>query len=219
MCGRFIFKGPWRYIHAMLSLKSADAGRNVPARYNIAPTQDVLFVHQADGTNQLNEGRWWLVPHWAKEIPKYTLFNARSEDAHQKPSFRDAFKSGRCLIPADGYYEWTKGEDGGKDPHCITLPDWEPFAFAGMWTHNKALGITSCTILTAAADAHIKHLHHRMPIILDPTAYRLWLDPNTETPEAREALTHERGRELQSYRVGREVNSSQSSGEHLINPV
>ncbi|MEM7216676.1 MAG: SOS response-associated peptidase, partial [Pseudomonadota bacterium] len=217
MCGRFILQGGWAELHDMFNLiRPEDKGRNVPPRYNIAPTQDVLFIHNRDGDRILNEGRWWLVPWWAKELPKWTLFNARSEDVHKKNSFRDAFKSKRCLIPADGYYEWTKNEeDGKKDPHCITLPDWEPFAFAGLWAHNDNLGVTSCTILTAAAAPEIEHLHHRMPIILKQSEFDTWLDEDTDVETARGVLKHNRGSELVSYRVGREVNSSRAKGAGL----
>ncbi len=205
----------------MLSLKSAESGRNVPARYNIAPTQDVLFVHSQDGQRSVSEGRWWLVPHWAKEISsKFPAFNARCETAHEKPSFRDGFKTKRCLIPADGYYEWIKNsDDGGKDPHCITLPDWEPFAFAGLWAHNPTLDVTSCTILTAAAAPEINHIHHRMPITLKQSVYDTWLNAKTSVEDARSALGENRGSELVSYRVGREVNNSRASGPELIVPI
>lgn len=92
------------------------------------------------------------MPWWAKEKTKFAAFNARSETAHKSGAFRDTFKTKRCLIPADGYYEWTKNEeDGKKVPWCITLPDWQSFAFAGLWAHNENLGITSCAILTAEA--------------------------------------------------------------------
>ncbi len=217
MCGRFILKSGWAEIHDMYNLiRPEDIGRNVPSRYNIAPTQDVLFIANDNGERELKEGRWWLVPHWAKELPKYPMFNARSEDAYKKPSFRDSFKHKRCLIPADGFYEWTKAEDGGKDPHCITLPDREPFAFAGLWAHNRTLDVTSCTILTANASAEIKHLHNRMPIILNQEVFDDWLDPDTNVETARQLLLNNRGSELVSYRVGRQVNSSRAEGEKLI---
>ena len=140
MCGRFTLEYSWAEIHKAFDLIPVSAaGRNDPPRYNIAPTQDVGFLHHRDGETIVEDGRWWLVPFWAKEIPKYPLFNARSETAHEKSSFREAFKSKRCLIPASGYYEWTKAEDGGKDPHLIHLPEKEPFLFAGLWAHNNIL--------------------------------------------------------------------------------
>ena len=130
MCGRYTNHLSWTEIVELYEL-TAPTAFNLPARYNVAPTQDVPFVALEVGQRAVKMGRWWLVPHWAKEMPKYSLFNARSEDAYKKPAFRDAFKTKRCLIPANGFYEWTKAEDGGKDPHYIHLPGEEPFSFAG----------------------------------------------------------------------------------------
>ena len=220
MCGRFTLKYSWAEIHAAIDIiPSSAAGRNDPPRYNIAPTQDVGFVCQREDAVQVKDGRWWLVPFWAKEIPKYPLFNARSETAHEKSSFREAFKSKRCLIPASGYYEWTKAEDGGKDPHLIHLPDHEPFLFAGLWAHNSHLDITSCTILTAAADPAIAPLHHRMPIVLNRSGWTQWLDSDVSVDDARALLEDNRGNELISYQVDRAVNSSRASGESLISAL
>lgn len=220
MCGRFTQEFSWAEIRDMYNLtRPEDRARNMPPRYNIAPTQDVNFVAEVDGERRLLEGRWWLVPHWAKEIPKYSLFNARSEDAHTKPAFRDAFRHRRCLVPADGYYEWTKGADGGKDPHLIFLPGREAFSFAGLWAVNDALGITSFTILTAPAAPEIAHLHDRMPVILDRTVYDGWLDRNTSLEGARELLAHTLGAELTSYRVSRAVNNSRAQGKDLTERV
>ena len=218
MCGRFTLHHPWSEIQALYNLtRQDDKARNVPARYNIAPTQDVLTVADIDGERRLFEARWWLVPHWAKELPKYSLFNARSEDAEKKPAFREAFKSHRCLIPADGFYEWTtSADDGKKDPWYITLPDGAPFAFAGLWAHNTHLDITSCTILTAAADPAIEHLHDRMPVILNSECHDAWLDPETGVPEAKALLPDNRGGELAGRRVGRAVNSSRRQGPELL---
>lgn len=221
MCGRFIIKGSWaEYYNALKIIGEADRGLNTAPRYNVAPTQDVHFIARHEDENRTLEGQWWLVPWWAKEKTKFAAFNARSETAYKSGAFRDAFKSKRCLIPADGYYEWTKNEeDGKKDPWCITLPDWQPFAFAGLWAHNEHLGITSCTILTADAAPQIEHLHHRMPIILDPARFEQWLDENTSVSDARAILPDNRGAELVSYRVGRAVNNSRASGAELIEPV
>lgn len=221
MCGRFIIKGSWaEYYDALMIIRPEDRGLNTPPRYNVAPTQEVKFVARQEGENRVLDGQWWLVPWWAKEKPKFAAFNARSETAHKSGAFRDAFKSKRCLIPADGYYEWTKNaEDGKKDPWCITLPDWQPFAFAGLWAHNENLGITSCTILTATAAPQIAHLHDRMPVILDPKRFAEWVDPETGVDEARRMLNDNRGSELAGYRVGRQVNSSRYSGADAIEPV
>ena len=221
MCGRYSLHHSWAEVHAYYDLfRTEDQARNVPARYNIAPTQDVLLVAEPGGERRLLEGRWWLVPFWAKELTsKWPMFNARSEDAEKKPAFRDAYKSKRCLLPASGYYEWTKAEDGGKDPHHIHLPDHEHFAFAGLWATNDQVAdetVTSCTILTAAAAPEIEHLHKRMPIILPQESFDEWLSADTDVPAAKALLANNRGHELVSYPVSREVNSSRAQGDQLI---
>ncbi|SNY92002.1 Putative SOS response-associated peptidase YedK [Cohaesibacter sp. ES.047] len=222
MCGRFILKGSWAAIHQMYNLiHPEDTHRNVPPRYNIAPTQEILYVADVNGERRLLSGRWWLVPHWAKDLQnEYPMFNARSEEAHKKPAFREAFKYGRCLIPADGYYEWTKSpKDGKKDPHLLHLPDFEAFAFAGLSAFNETLGLFSCTILTAPAVKEIKHIHHRMPVILKPEVYDTWLDRSNGVDDARAVLNEHRDHELISYQVDRAVGNSRASGEKLIEPA
>jgi putative SOS response-associated peptidase YedK len=148
------------------------------------------------------------------------MFNARSEEAADKPAFRDAFAGKRCLIPADGFYEWTKNQgDGGRDPWLIQLPGPSPFSFAGLWAHNKGLGITSCTILTTAASEPVRKLHDRMPVILEPDAYDAWLDPTTPVAEAKALLGQNVGGQLQFVRVGREVNQPKFKGAECIRPM
>lgn len=163
MCGRFTRKVSWAELNTTLRITDVPAeGRNDPARYNIAPTQQISFVVNKDGKREVIEGQWWLVPFWAKEENrKYPTFNARGETSHEKPTFRESFKSKRCLVPADGYYEWVKADDGGKDPYYITLPDQQPFCFAGLWAHNDTLDITSFAILTLPALTATKDIHHR----------------------------------------------------------
>ncbi len=220
MCGRFTIEYSWAEYHNAISIIPTTAKvRNDPPRYNVAPTQGVGFVCHDDDDLVVKDGRWSLVPFWAKEIPKYALINARSETAHEKSSFHEPFKSKRCLIPATAYYEWTVGEDKKKDPHYIYLPDKEPFFFAGLWAHNSNLDITSFAILTAAAHPVIEALHDRMPIILKEDAWKNWLSKETEVGEARSLLTQNRGSELVSYRVDRAVNSSKASGADLIKPL
>lgn len=222
MCGRFTKFIGWKELFDLYSeFLDAGSASNAPPRYNITPTQDVEFVAKRDGQYLQKSGRWWLVPHWAKELQhKYPMFNARSEDAENKPAFRDAYKYGRCIIFADGYYEWTKNpDDGGKDPHFIHLPDRKPFGFAGLWSHNKTLDITSCTILTAPAQGHIKDVHHRMPIVLKEAFFDEWMDLGTSVEDAKTLLEHHRGEEFLSYRVGREVNSNKAEGAALVVPL
>jgi putative SOS response-associated peptidase YedK len=225
MCGRFTNEMTWSELHALYKLSDElhpVAPSNMQPRYNIAPTQDVDFVHlDKAGNREINRGRWWLVPFWAKEVPKATLFNARIEMADSTPAYREAFKSRRCLIPADGYFEWTKNaDDGGKDPWLLQLCDGQPFSFAGLWAHNDNLGITSCTIITAPAVPEIAHIHTRMPVIIDPASYDRWLSCEHQGNHAKALLLgSQMDSQLQFHRVGREVNSSKYEGTDTKKPL
>lgn len=195
--------------------------RNDAPQYNIAPTEDVLFVTAGpDGSHRLNEGRWWLVPWWAKEMPKAAMFNARSETADTSAAFKDAWRSKRCLVPADGFYEWTKSpEDGGKDPWHIFLPEHRPFSFAGLWARNDRLDVTSCTILTMPARAPMTEFHDRQPLILNPAVYDRWLDPDTPQDELKPLLSQNLDGDLHFRRVGRQVNNARTKDAVCIEPV
>src|SRR5262245_51076476 len=145
------------------------------------PADLSVAVSSGDSAGQrLREGRWWLVPCWAQEMPKQATFIARIETVDTSSAFKDAFASTRCLIPADGFFEWTKSPaDGGRDPWHIFLPGQQAFSFAGLWAHNKKLDVTSCTIITGPATEPMRQLHDRQPIILEEAAYDDWLDPAT----------------------------------------
>ncbi len=223
MCGRFTFEHEWPVFLDLYDLDPAqERGRNTQARYNIAPTQDVLIVHNdVEGKQMAQNARWWLVPFWAKELPKGAMFNARIETIGTSPAFRDAFKSKRCLIPADGFYEWTVNQDDGKkDPWLITQPGGDPFSFAGLWAHNEKLGITSCTIITMPAEEPMSQLHDRQPAILDPAVYKEWLDPTTSGARAKELLDNNNlDGTLEFHRVSRDVNSSRFTRKPKLNPL
>ena len=222
MCGRFTRYLSWSEIVRLYRLTApAELGRNDAPAYNVAPTDPVPFVTAGEnGAHRLREGRWWLVPWWAKEMPKAAMFNARSESADTSGAFKDAFASTRCLIPADGFYEWTKSPaDGGKDPWHIFLPGHQAFSFAGLWAYNRKLDITSCTIITAAAGEPMRQIHDRQPVILDPAAYDAWLDPaDAGRPRRRACLANLDG-ELQFHRVSRTVNSVKNQGGDCIEPI
>jgi putative SOS response-associated peptidase YedK len=221
MCGRFTEMMPWPELVRLYRLTDPWIGRNTPPRFNIAPTQVIPFIHHDDAGEQvLTEGRWWLVPHWAKETPKGAMFNARIETVDTSPAFRDAWRTRRCLIPADGYYEWTDGDDGKKDPWFIHIAGPTPFSFAGLWAYNKALDVFSCTIVTAPASGPSGELHDRMPIILEPEAYQSWLSRETPLSELKPLLLgHNLNSKLQFYRVSRDVNKPQFDGNPGINPA
>ena len=224
MCGRFTFEHEWPAFVDLYEFPwDVERGRNTEARFNIAPTQTVLMVHNdAKGQQVVEDARWWLVPFWAKEMPKAAMFNSRIETVDTAPAFREAFKSKRCLIPASAFYEWTLDEaDGKKNPWHIHLPGDAPFSFAGIWAHNDKVGVTSCSIITMPAGAAMSQLHDRQPVILDTAAYKEWLDPATPVPRAKELLQENLDDRLEFHRVSRDVNSSKFAGkpEPEINPL
>jgi putative SOS response-associated peptidase YedK len=173
------------------------------ARYNIAPTQDVLVIREVDGARDAAMMRWGLIPSWSKDPGGGPpMINARSETLAEKPTFRTAFRRRRCIIPADGFYEWKKspeGPKGKKQPYWIHRPDGGLFGFAGLWeswspsgggaarkhssdSSAKRSGIESCTVVTTSANRTLAELHDRMPVILAPNDYALWLDPEVDEP-------------------------------------
>lgn len=180
MCGRFTLTTPTKDLATLFDLESVP---NLEPRYNIAPTQAVAAVRLTPGAHrEFTLMRWGLIPSWAKDPGiGNSLINARAETVAEKPSFRTAFKRRRCLIPADGFFEWQKQEKR-KQPYFIGLKDYRPFAFAGLWEHwegGDGSVVDSCTIITTTANERVQPLHDRMPVILQPADYADWLDPNT----------------------------------------
>ncbi len=182
MCGRFALTMPSKKVMAQFNIKGEEI--NLIPRYNIAPSQQVAVV-RAKGVmrSELVMMRWGLIPYWAKEEKVgYKMINARGETIDEKPSFRGPFKKRRCLIPADGFYEWAPipGEKM-KQPYFIQLKGKHLFAFAGLWEawENPATGkvIESCTIITTEANTLLAKIHDRMPAIIRPEQYGLWLAP------------------------------------------
>jgi putative SOS response-associated peptidase YedK len=214
---------PWPELVRLYRLTETwERQRNDAPAYNIAPTDPVPFVTAGEnGAQRLREGRWWLVPWWAKEMPKGAMFNARIETVDTSGAFKDAFASTRCLIPADGFFEWTKSPaDGGRDPWHIFLPGPRPFSFAGLWAHNKKLDVTSCAIITMAAGEPMQQLHDRQPVVLAESAYDAWLNPDTPPAEAKALLTTANlDGELQFRRVSRAVNSVKNQGAECVEAV
>jgi len=161
-------------------------------RYNVAPTQTVpIIVQQASGERVMTPARWGLIPHWVADPKafKANLFNARAESAAERPSFRDAMRSRRCIVPATGFYEWRKLDDS-KQPYHIQRADGDPFAFAGLWSVNTRgpESIASCTILTVDANRDMEVLHDRMPVILERDSWGRWMDTDEHDPQRLEDL-------------------------------
>jgi putative SOS response-associated peptidase YedK len=211
MCGRFAEFSSLEKLQKHFPIDKALA--ELMTNYNVAPTQEILAIICQEGFNILEKLNWGLVPHWAKDISiGNRMINARMETVSSKPSFRDAFKKRRCLIPADGFYEWT-GSKGQKQPFFITLPDEKPIAFAGLWeiwhhkeNHDKTY--RSCTIITREASECLKDIHNRMPAVLDPETYGVWLDQgNQDTKQLQEILADKTIEEFKFRSVSKQVNS------------
>ena len=183
MCGRFQLGVPADWL-ADLGLSEADAP-DLAARYNIAPSQDIVAVRQKGGRRRAALLRWGLVPPWAAD-PKIgnRLINARAETLVTKPAFREAFAHRRCLVPAHAFYEWQR-VDGARQPWRIARRDGHPFGFAGLWERWQGPQgpLESCTIVTTEANAVVAPIHSRMPAVLPAEQYARWLDPTTPPDE------------------------------------
>lgn len=219
MCGRFSLTTPTEGLRALFDF---DELPNLPPRYNIAPTQDVAAVRLAGTAPRptFTLFRWGLIPAWAKDPSTGSpMINARAETVAEKPAFRDAFRRRRCLIPADGFYEWEKRPDGGKQPWRIALEGGVPFAFAGLWEHwSGADGseVESCAIVTTEAAAGIAAIHERMPVILDPAEFAAWLNG---TPAEAQSVLHPYRGVLAADPVSARVNNVRNEDASLAERV
>ncbi len=222
MCGRFTLSvDPDDLREAFPQFTLQD---DLPPRYNIAPSQPVAVVPN-NGQNRIEFFRWGLIPSWAKD-PKIgnRMINARAESLVEKPAFRAAYKRRRCLVLADGFYEWRQ-EPGRKTktPMYIRLNSGKPFAFAGLWEAWRAPDestILSCTIITTDSNELIAPIHDRMPVILAPEAYELWLNPEEQSPDRLTGLLKPYpASEMMAYPVSRLVNDPASDVPECIIPV
>lgn len=217
MCGRFTQRADSKRIAKEFKVAEVPA---VEARYNIAPTQDVLAVLEREDGREATFFKWGLVPSWAKDTSMGArLINARSETVAEKPAFRQAFKQRRCIIPADGFYEWVRTE-ARKQPFFFRMRDESPFGFAGLWERwegEDGQVINSCAILTTEANEVLRPVHDRMPVILHPDDYELWLGGNArEIDLVQELLRPYPAEEMVGYPVGVFVNSPRNQGAGLV---
>jgi putative SOS response-associated peptidase YedK len=219
MCGRFTLGATAATLAAQFDLA------NVPTwtpRYNIAPTQEVLVVLQPSpqANREARLHRWGLIPPWAKD-PSIgnRMINARAETVATKPAFRRAFKERRCLLLADGLYEWQR-QERRKQPFYIRLRDGRPFAFAGLWEHwegSEGMAIQSCTILTTTSNEVVGRIHDRMPVILNPTDYDRWLDPSIQEPAVLKPLLRPYSAdEMMAYPVSTRVNNPANDSPECV---
>ena len=222
MCGRFTLFEPDKVLAREFGVSGIPL---LSPRYNIAPSQPVAAVRAAPaGTGrELALLRWGLIPSWSKDPAiGNRLINARAETASQKPSFRNAFKRHRCLIPASGFYEWQRRELR-KQPFYIRMHDGAPFAFAGLWDRwespDKGV-IETCTILTTATNALLAPIHDRMPVILPPGKYDQWLDPSLQDPDSlAPLLVPFPPEDMAAFPVSPRVNAPSTDDEGCIAPL
>jgi len=230
MCGRYAFFTPIEAVARLFGAVEYPADGLAP-RYNIAPTQQVPVVrwsasHDRDAETPplrvLSLARWGLVPSWAKDPAiGNRMINARGETASEKPAFRAAFRQRRCLVPADGFFEWQKS-GSGKQPWFIRAADGQPMAFAGLWeTWSPAGGepMHSCTIITTAANGFMRPLHDRMPVILDAAGREAWLDRAASNDVLEPLLAPAPDDALEAWPVSRAVNRPANDDAELLEPV
>lgn len=213
MCGRFSLTADEKQINLFFEL----SGGNAPyvPRYNGAPTQ-LLPVITKEEPRKMQLFRWGLIPRWSKEMPKAPLINARSETIGQKPSFKMAFRENRCLVPADGFYEWV--HSGKKLPYRFTLDDGSLFAFAGIWEkwqHPSGEIINSFAIITTDANQLMAPIHDRMPVILDRSNFHSWLD-NKDEVSLKNMFVPFPSSKMKRFRVPETVNKASVEGPELI---
>ncbi|MEL6327223.1 MAG: SOS response-associated peptidase [Cyanobacteria bacterium J06626_23] len=226
MCGRYTQTKSGEVLAKTFNLVETP---DVPPRYNIAPSQPILAVAAPEGARQLRAFQWGLVPSWSKDPTiGNRMINARAETVAEKPSFRAAFKRRRCLIVADGFYEWKK-IDGQKtkQPFYIHLKGHAPFGFAGLWEHwegGDGSYLETCTILTTAPNALMEPIHNRMPVIVNPDDYDTWLDP--ERGEFRQdrgllesLLRPYEAEHMEAYPVSTQVNSPRNENPDCLEPL
>lgn len=217
MCGRFAFYSP---AEATAALFGAATSASLEPRYNIAPTQDVAAIRtsDADSEREFVLLRWGLIPFWAKD-PSIgnRMINARAETVAEKPAFRAAYRHRRCIVLADGFYEWHR-EGSVKIPYYISLASGAPFAFAGLWENwqdrESATSLQTATLITTSANDYLASLHHRMPVILESDRAERWLAGDETLLET--ATTD--SPPLSAWPVDRRVNNARNEGEDLIAP-
>lgn len=224
MCGRYLLRTALEELARLFGFTERP---NLAPHYNIAPTQEVPIIRQRRepaGLRSLASLRWGLVAPWA-ESPKAgpPLINARADSLLEKPSFRGAFQKRRCLVPADGYYQWREG-DASKQPYLIARRDRTPFAFAGIWErwgprHDPAAALDSFTIITTEANDFLSRFHHRMPVVLPAESYAAWLDPDADGESVLPLLDPAPNDLLEAIPLGKAVNSIRADGPELLEPA
>ena len=225
MCGRFARYSLSRELERYFN--AHPAAFEIQPNYNVAPTQQIPVIIQQEGERHIKKRHWGLVPFWAKDISIGSrMINARVETVTSKPAFRTALKQRRCLIPANGFYEW-KGKAGSKQPYFFHLPSGEPFAFAGLWevwetkeAPPETGPYKSCTIITTDASDSVKDVHNRMPLILNPEFFDEWLNPeNKQLDRIEQIMKSGFVSDLKCYPVSKLVNQVGNNKKECMEPL
>jgi putative SOS response-associated peptidase YedK len=219
MCGRYASTLPPEAMRALFRYLEQP---NFPPRYNIAPTQPIAVVRMAEGRRQFALVRWGLIPAWVKDPRAFSLLiNARGESVNEKPAFRNAMKYRRCLVPADGFYEW-KQDSESRRPYFVRLKSGAPMAFAGLWENwmgPNGEEVETAAIVTTAASRSIAHIHERMPVIVPPEAFDFWLDPKVDAQTAAAVIAPAPDAAIEAYAVSSAVNRTANDTAMLIEPL
>lgn len=239
MCGRFTLTTPGEILAFAFMVDEVEPAvtERLGERFNLCPTDEVPVVVgrrvAEGGGRKAGLCRWGLVPPWAKDPSIGSrMINARSETLADKPSFRRAFEKRRCVIPADGFFEWRREDGGGKTPLFIRRQDGEPLAFAGLWERwrDRSGGasdgggdglLRTCTIITGPPNGFMAGIHHRMPCILDEDGVAAWLDPDLRTPAAAQEVLSRRfaSEQMEAWEVSTYVNKPGNEGARCLEPV
>jgi putative SOS response-associated peptidase YedK len=220
MCGRYLITTAPEAMRRMFRYPEQP---NFPARYNVAPTQPIPIVRLAEGERQFALVRWGLIPAWVKDPRAFSLLiNARGDSVNDKPAFRNAMKRRRCLIPADGFYEWNE-QGGRKRPYAVRPADGEPVAFAGLWecwTGPNGEEMETAAIITTDASRDLQTIHHRMPVVVAPDAFDFWLDcRNIDAPTAAALLVPAREGFFEAYEISTAVNRVANDTPAVLEPA
>lgn len=217
MCGRFTQAYTWQEMLRAYNL--IGAARNLQPNYNVAPTQSINVIGATEAGLQVKDMRWGLIPSWwkkpLKDLP--STINARSETVAEKPMFRTAFKRSRCLIPASGFFEWQRTGDQ-KQPYLIAMANGSPMTFAGLWESwqdpDSGDDVRSCTLLTTTSNEFMQPIHHRMPVILTPEEFQIWLKGDAAT-----LLKSCNDNLLRAHKVSKAVGNVRNNSPELLLPI
>jgi putative SOS response-associated peptidase YedK len=221
MCGRFALTLPHDAVAGFFEATHVKAEFSEP-RYNVCPTQEIPVAVEFGGERYLTPMRWGFIPHWYKSpTDGPLLINARSETVTEKPAFREAAQKRRCLIPVSGFYEWHREQGKGKEPWYFTQNDADLFAFAGIWqawtSPETGKRQVTCGVLTTAAGKRMAQIHHREPVVINPSDFGDWLLPDTEIPV--DKLHHKADDFYHRHRVSTAVNGARAGDPSLIEPI